>query len=53
MYAPLIAYFASLADAGAFRAIQILFLPLGHGLVALTLLLLPMLSELRGRFGLA
>lgn len=53
VYAPLIAYFASLADAGAFRAIQILFLPLGHGLVALTLLLLPMLSELRSGLGMA
>lgn len=45
VYPPLIGFLMSLEDAGAFRAVQVLFLPLQQLLASVTLLILPWLSK--------
>ena len=47
LYPLLIAYFGGVTQAGQFRAIQIVFLPLTHVLIALSLMLLPWLTRSR------
>ncbi len=47
IYPLLIAYFGGVTQAGQFRAVQIVFLPLTHVLIALSLMLLPWLTRSR------
>jgi len=47
IYPLLIAYFGGVTQAGQFRVVQIVFLPLTHVLIALSLILLPWLTRSR------
>jgi O-antigen/teichoic acid export membrane protein len=50
-YPPVIGFFLGLEQAGAFRAVQVLFMPLQQVLAAVTLLILPWLSRQRVSYG--